>query len=74
MDLTSGQQHVELAHGIPAALAFKIVLGAEQALPSGLALAARDGAEGIGRRAMVLRKRFSAFTSVAMGRNSGGWA
>ena len=36
-----------MSQRIPAVLAFEIVLGTEQALPSGLALAARDGAERI---------------------------
>ena len=43
VDLASRQQHVELTQGIPAVLAFEIVLGTEQALPSGLPLTARDG-------------------------------
>jgi len=56
-----GQQHVELAQGILPYLTFKIVLGAEQALPSGLALAACDGAEGIEPASNGAEKAFLGF-------------
>ena len=48
--------------------AFEIVAGPEQALASGLALAAGDGAEESSRFAIVDRNRFSPRTSVATGR------
>ena len=74
-DLAADQQHVELAQRIAAVVAFEIVLGPEQALAAGLALAARDRAERVEpARDGAERKRFSAFTSVAIGRNSGGCA
>jgi hypothetical protein len=46
-DLAAGHQHVELAQRITPVLAFEIVLGPEHALPAGLALTARDGAQRI---------------------------
>ena len=45
LDLAADQQHVELAQRIARVVAFEIVLGAEQALPAGLALALGDGAQ-----------------------------
>ena len=44
-DLAGEQQHVELAQRIAGVMRFQIVVGAEQALPAGLALALGDGAE-----------------------------
>jgi hypothetical protein len=51
-------------------------LGAEQALAAGLALGALIAPSVSNRRAMVERKGFSPFTSVATGRKIGGcfWA
>ena len=45
LDLATRKKHVELAQRITAVLAFEIVLGPEHALPAGLALTARDGAQ-----------------------------
>ena len=45
VDLAADQQHVELAQRVAPVVAFEIVLGPEQALAAGLALAAGDGAE-----------------------------
>jgi hypothetical protein len=44
-DLAGIDQHIELAQRVAGIGAFEIVLGAEQALPTGLALSARDCAE-----------------------------
>jgi hypothetical protein len=69
-DLAGDQQEIELAQRVARVVTFEIVFWAEQALPAGLALSLGDGA----RRAMVERKRFSAFTWWLRGRNSGGCA
>ena len=45
VDLATREQDVELAQRVTTILAFEIVLGPEQALPAGLALTARDGAQ-----------------------------
>src|SRR5262249_17636477 len=45
LDLAPREQMIELAQRITAVLAFEVVLGPEQALPSGLALTTRDGAQ-----------------------------
>ncbi len=63
---------VELAQRVTAIPPPEIVFGPEQALPSGLALARASWRPNVSsRRAMVLRERFSAFTS---GRDGGGTA
>ncbi len=72
LDLPGVKQLVELAQCRLGVGAFEIVVGAEQALAAGLALAAGDGAKVSRRRAIVDRKRFSPLTSVATGRNTGG--
>src|SRR6202011_4513677 len=45
LDLAAVDQHVKLAEGRPRIDGFEIVVGAEQALAAGLALALGDGAE-----------------------------
>jgi hypothetical protein len=75
VDLAGERAAVELTQGITSILAFEIVLGPEQALSAGLALALGDGAQRVEPAGDGAdRKRFSAFTSVAIGRNSGGCA
>src|SRR5205085_10228854 len=46
-DLAGDQQQVQLTQGIAGVMTFEIVLGAEQALPAGLALASGDGSQGV---------------------------
>src|ERR1700761_4219964 len=45
IDFASRNQMIELAQRITTILAFEVVVGPEQALPSGLALTAGDGAQ-----------------------------
>src|ERR1700761_615656 len=45
IDLAPGKQMIELAQCITAVLALEVILGPEQALPSGLALTAGDGTQ-----------------------------
>jgi hypothetical protein len=71
-DLAMMEQLIELAQRRLGVDAFEIVVGAEQALSAGLALAAGDGAERVETPRDRRQNRFSPFTSVATGRKIGG--
>ena len=65
---------VELPQCVAGIRALEVILGSEQPCPPVWRWPRVIAPRVSRRRAMVLRNRFSAFTSVAMGRNSGGCA
>ena len=73
-DLAASEQKVELAQGVARVGAFEIVLGRKRPWPPVCRCPRVIAPSVSSRRAMVDRNRFSAFTLVAIGRKSGGWA